>query len=170
MSRAGGILLCLRRYLLCAICCARIKSLIFGTSCLTARALAGSSPRSGTVNEKGPHAWGLVNSWCAQGCSASPLCGSALARPACVGLARSRRTPARPLLRSRPRGFEPLAPCRKRKSPVAGAWYSLVRPGGLEPSTFCSGGRRSNPLSYGRSASGSIAQGWRKPQREVTTS
>ena len=169
MSRAGGILLCLRRYLLCAICCARIKSLIFGTSCLTARALAGSSSWRPAVKEKAPLP-GLGILWCAQGGSASPLRGSALARPACAGLARSRRTLARPLLRSRPRGFEPLTPCRKRKSPVAGAWYSLVRPGGLEPSTFCSGGRRSNPLSYGRSASGSIAQGWRKPQREVTTS
>ena len=27
---------------------------------------------------------------------------------------------------------------------------TVVRPGGFEPTTFCSGGRRSNPLSYGR--------------------
>ena len=33
-----------------------------------------------------------------------------------------------------------------------GIWPAsqLVRPGGFEPTTFCSGGRRSNPLSYGR--------------------
>lgn len=33
----------------------------------------------------------------------------------------------------------------------------MVRPGGFEPTAFCSGGKRSNPLSYGRKVEISIA-------------
>ena len=63
----------------------------------------------------------------------TPLCPSPLSHPRLVGR----------------KGYSPLSHNKQEEAAIADdLCHILVPPGGLEPSTFRSGGERSNPLSY----------------------